>query len=49
MKIVKHVSMWYDRAPFRYMSKSGSAGSLGRSISNFLRNWQIDLVVVVPV
>ena len=40
MNVVEHVTLWYDRVPFRYISKSGIAGPLGRSISNFLKNLQ---------
>jgi hypothetical protein len=36
MNIVEHVSLWYGGASFGYMTKSGIAGSSGRSISNFL-------------
>jgi hypothetical protein len=42
MNIVEHVPLWHGRASFRYISKSGIAGSSGRSIFNFLRNLQID-------
>ena len=42
VNIVEHVSLWYGRKSFGYMSKSGIAGSSGRSIYNFLRNHQID-------
>ena len=41
INIVKHVSLLYVGASFGYMSRSGIAGSSGRTISNFLRNWQI--------
>ena len=37
--IVEHVSLWHGGATFRYIPKSGIAGSSGRSISNFLRNF----------
>jgi hypothetical protein len=40
--IVEHVPLWHGGPPFGYMPKSGIAGSSGRSISNFLRNLQID-------
>jgi hypothetical protein len=43
MNIVEHLFLWHDGASFGYIPKSGIAGSLGRSISNFLRNLQIDL------
>ena len=42
MNIVEHVPLWHGGASFGYMPKSGIAGSSGRSISNFLRNLQID-------
>ena len=45
MNIVEHVSLWYGGVPFGYMSKSGIAGSSGISISNFLRNLQIDFQI----
>ena len=40
--IVEHVPLWHGGASFGYIPKSGIAGSSGRSISNFLRNLQID-------
>jgi hypothetical protein len=42
MSIVEHVSLWHGRAFIGYIPKSGIAGSSGKSISNFLRNLQID-------
>ena len=42
MNIVEHVPLWHSGASFGYIPKSGIAGSSGRSISNFLRNLQID-------
>jgi hypothetical protein len=42
MNIVEHMSLWQGGASFGYISKSGIAGSSGRSIFNFLRNLQID-------
>ena len=36
------MSLLYVGAYFGYMTSSGIAGSLGRTISNFLRNHQID-------
>jgi len=39
---VEHVPLWPGGACFVYMPKSDIAGSLGRSVSNFLRNLQID-------
>lgn len=43
MNIVEQVPMWYSGAPFGYKPKSGIAGYSERSISNFLRNLQIDI------
>jgi hypothetical protein len=42
MNIVKHVSLIHAGASSGYMPRSGIAGSSGRTISNFLRNCQID-------
>jgi hypothetical protein len=42
MNIVEHVSLWYGEASFEYMPRSGIAGSSGRTISNFLRNCQVN-------
>jgi hypothetical protein len=42
MNMVEHVPLWYIKASFWYTFKSSIAGSSGRSISNFLRNLQID-------
>ena len=43
MNIVEQVSLWCSGASFGYlMPRSGIVGSSGRSISNFLRNLQID-------
>jgi hypothetical protein len=42
MNIVEQVPLWHGGASFGYMPKSGTARSSGRSISNFLRNLQID-------
>jgi len=42
MNIVEHVPLWHGWASFGYKHKSGIAGYSGRSISNFLRNLQID-------
>jgi hypothetical protein len=44
MNIVEYVPLWHGRASFGYIPKNGMAGSLGRSISNFLRNLQIDFL-----
>ena len=42
MKIVEHMLLWHGGTSFGYIAKSGISGSSGRSISNFLRNLQID-------
>ena len=42
MNIVEHVFLWHYWVSFGYMAKGGIAESSGRSISNFLRNLQID-------
>jgi hypothetical protein len=42
MNIMEHVPLWHGMASFGYIHKSGIAGSLGRSIFNFLRDLQID-------
>ena len=42
MNIVEHMPLWHGGASFAYMPKSGIAGSSGRTISNFLKNRQID-------
>jgi hypothetical protein len=42
MNIVEHVPLWHGGASFGYIPKSGIVGSSGRSISNFLRNIQVD-------
>jgi hypothetical protein len=39
MNKMEHKSLWYGGASFGYMPKSGIAGSSGRSITNFLRNF----------
>jgi hypothetical protein len=36
------VSLWYGRTSFGYMPKSSIAASSGKTISNYLRNYQID-------
>jgi hypothetical protein len=40
--IVEHVCLWHGWASFGYIPKSGVTGYSGRSISNFLRNLQVD-------
>jgi hypothetical protein len=48
--IVEHVSLWYGGASFSYMPKSDiSEFSHRRSISNVLRNLQIDFHKGLPV
>ena len=42
MNIVKHVPLWDDWVSVNYIPKSGLAEPSGRSIFNFLRNFQID-------
>jgi hypothetical protein len=42
MNIVEHVLLWHDGTSIGYILKGGIAGSTGSSISNFLRNLQID-------
>jgi hypothetical protein len=42
MNIMEHVPLWHYGASFGYIPKSGIAASSSRSISNFLRNLQID-------
>jgi hypothetical protein len=42
MNIVEHVPLWHGGASLGYIPMSGIAGSSGRSISNLLRNCQID-------
>jgi hypothetical protein len=42
MNIVEHVPLLYVGASFGYMPRSGLARSSGWTISNFLRNHQID-------
>ena len=42
MNMVQYVSKWCCGESFGYVPKSGIAGSSGRSISNFLRNQQIE-------
>jgi hypothetical protein len=42
VNMVEHVSLWHGGASFGYIPKSGIAGFSGRSMSNFLKNLQID-------
>ena len=42
MNIVEHVLLWHGGASFGCIPKSRITGSSGRSISNFMRNLQID-------
>ena len=39
VSMAEQVSLWYSEVTFGYIPKSGIAGSWGRSISNFPRNW----------
>ena len=39
---IEHVPLWHGGTSFGYIPKSGIPWSSGRSISNFLRNLQID-------
>lgn len=38
MNMTEYVSQWHSGVSFGYMSKSGIAGFLGRTISNFSEN-----------
>lgn len=42
MNIVEHIALRHGGATFGYIFKSDIAGSLGKSISSFPRNSQID-------
>jgi hypothetical protein len=42
MNIVEHVLLWHGGPSFGHIPKTGIAGSSGSSISNVLRNLQID-------
>jgi hypothetical protein len=42
INMVGHVSLLYFEACFVYMAISDIAGSSGRTVSNFLRNYQTD-------
>ena len=42
MNIVEHVSLLHVGVSSGYMPRSGIVGSLGSTMSNFLRNCQID-------
>ena len=42
MNIVDQVSLWYSRASFGYMPRSGIVGSWCTAVPRFLRNHQID-------
>jgi hypothetical protein len=43
MNMVQHVSLLHSGASYGYMSKSGVAGTSGRTISNFPMKHQIDV------
>jgi len=47
MNRVEHVSLLYFGVSFGNMPRSGIAGSTGSTMSNFLRNFQSDFIVVV--
>jgi hypothetical protein len=42
MNIVKHVSLLHVGVSSGYMPRSGSAGSAGSTMSDYLRNYQTD-------
>jgi hypothetical protein len=42
MNTVEQVSLWYGQESFGYMPRSGISGSSDKTISNFLKNHQID-------
>jgi hypothetical protein len=42
MNIVEHMFLWHGETSFRYIPRSGIAGSSGSFIPNFLRKCQID-------
>ena len=44
MNIVEHVSILHVGASSGHMNRSGLAGSLGSTMSNFLRNHQTDFL-----
>jgi len=48
MNIVEHVSLLHAGASFGYIPRSGTAGSSGSTMSNFLRNHQTVSTVIVP-
>jgi len=45
MNVVEHVSLWYGGASFAYMLRNSIAESSGRTISNILRNRQVDFQI----
>jgi hypothetical protein len=47
INIVEHVSLLYLGACFGYMLRSGTAGSSGSTMSNFLRDCQTDSQMVL--
>jgi hypothetical protein len=42
MNVVEHMLLWHGVTPYGYSSKTGIAAFSGRSISNFLIDFQID-------
>jgi hypothetical protein len=42
MNIVEHMPLWHDGTSFGHLPMGGIAVSSGRSIFNFLRNFQIN-------
>jgi hypothetical protein len=47
--IVDHMSLGYDGESFGNMPRSGTVGSSGRTILNFLKNCHIDFQSVLQV
>ena len=42
VNIMEHASLWYGAASFGYMPRSSISGSSDKTISNFLRNHEMD-------
>jgi hypothetical protein len=49
MNIVEHVSLIHVGASSGYMPRSGVAGSLGNTMSSFLRNSQTDFHMLISL